>query len=893
MSRIPAGKVLVKAGQFLGGKMPILTYVGQIKPADVAKIIWYGAEGDDTTGDGTHATPYETFEKALSEFSSLAHKWILRTDLGEYGSPDPGPYITDSADRVYLDPTRPDDSGDGLTPATAKKTYGAAKTALTGSGRSVIHCIGSFTLTDVIDAPTQGEIGETLTLNAASSVPAESVLFSGTGGEGKTLNGIVETPTHLVAIGYNNGTAAAIVMRSADNGASWSTAEPAWANGIPRDIATDGVTIVVVKDAGASDTQAAYSTDNGTTWNLVTIVAGGAGMKVVYSGSLFVAIVYASLQFRVYTSPDGASWTLRNSAARDVIGTDGEGRVLICLPSSAIYSTDHGVTWGAATAVPVIPGSNSARCIVYGGGLWHVFTFGTDPRYFTAADPTGSWQAVTVSFDYTNRRVARAVYSDSLGGVIAYQNNLAAGTSKLRFILSDGSSQSFQTISTGLEGYEPGLLIAKNGGERILAAGGQDSTLVRTISAVAISIGNIQSSLINAEVDDSKNAAIGPSGSAEYITAEPTSGVSVETLNDAALQYSKAVSANDSALKHKGDKLRLRRNVIKGNSPAVISGKAVIQDDIELSQNTIIGDVTLSNSGGTDKELIQDNIIEGNFTAAAPVTVRSNIRGAVVNAGPASKISTINPLFADEIDYMLSRVAFGQNFDSPLAVRSVTYSYDHDGETFKDDLGPYRVFSALLRKSYKRAFYLPKASREALSEDIENSASLLRSINGVPDVSNRPDARVEVVSWQSKTVGADVREFISYMEREKNCQVELYYDFDESVYDQIEVDGAHASGTFEVNIVPRDVPVGAVLLVGGERRYVVQRFPRAGEAEKLVLDDVLTGGLSDGELITVEQVQGAGEFVFVPEQKRQNLRVFSRRRDTYKGMRYTFVRKAL
>lgn len=889
---IPQGKVLVRAGKFEGGKLPYLSYVGQIKPADIAKIIFWGPEGDDTTGDGSHANPYETFARALQAFSTIAHKWILRTDLGVYDQP--GSYVTDPADRVYLDPTRPDDSGDGLTPAAAKKTYGAAKTALVGSGRSVIHCIGSFSLTDTIDAPTQGEIGETLTLNAASSVPAESVLFSGSGGENKMLNRVVETPTHLIAIGYNNGTAAAIVMRSSDNGASWSTAEPAWTNGIPRDIATNGSTIVAVKDKGASDTQAAYSTDNGATWNLVTIVSGGEGMSIVYSGSLFVAIVYALPQYRVYTSPDGISWTLRNSAARDVIGTDGNGNVLICLPTSAIYSTDHGVTWGAATAVPVAPVSNSARRIAYGGGLWHVFTFGTDSRYYTAASPTASWQAVPVTFDYPARNVLAAIYSASLGALLILQNNLAAGTSKLKIVNPDGSSQAFQTISVGLDGFGgPGLIISQAGRERVIVVGGQDTALVRTISAIDLTIGNIQSSLINAEIDDSKTASIGPSGFAEYITAEPNTGVSVETLNDVTLKYSKVVSVDDCAISHKGDKLNLKRNVVKGDSPVLIQGKAMGQGDIEVSQNVIIGGMSLANSGGTDKELIQDNIIEGPFSAAALVTIRSNIRGAVTGTTALSKISTVNPIFADTTDYFLSRVAFGQTADSPLVKRSTVYMYTYGGDSYKDDLGPYRAFVALVTTLYKRSFLLPKFSGEALNEDVQNSAKLLRSINGVPDVSNRPSGRMELVSWEAKTVDENVREAVSYMERERNTGVELYYDFEPGALDGVTVDGSHGAGTFEINILPKDIPAGTAIEVDGQTRFVVQRYPRSGDAVKIVIDDVLQGGLSDAQVLPIQQMQGGGEFVFVPQETRRNLRVFSRRRDTYKGMSFTFARKLI
>jgi hypothetical protein len=106
VSRIPPGKVLVKAGRFEGGKLPYVSYVGQIKPADMPRILWWGAYGNDATGDGSINNPFATFDKALSVFSNVQHKWILKTDLSVFGDSGPGPYIDNPADRVYLDPTR-------------------------------------------------------------------------------------------------------------------------------------------------------------------------------------------------------------------------------------------------------------------------------------------------------------------------------------------------------------------------------------------------------------------------------------------------------------------------------------------------------------------------------------------------------------------------------------------------------------------------------------------------------------------------------------------------------------------------------------------------------------------------------------------------------------------
>lgn len=916
MSRIPQGKVLVKAGKFEGGKLPYLNYVGQIKPADLPRILWWGAFGDDATGDGTIGTPYETFQKALDEFSTTAHKWILKTDLSVYGEAGPGPYIDDPTDRVYLDPTRPDDSGDGLTPAAAKKTYAAAKTALSGSGRSVIHCIGSFTLTDLIDAPTQGEIGETLTLNAA---PDYTFAITDSQTTEDHYAAIQTSSGALIVAGADpdvsaGASARGLIKRSTDGGITWSVISHPWnsVRALIYSIAEGGGVLIAV-GIFLTTNKVLRSTDDGLTWSEVTVAAGVAlsTQGVAFSGTNFVIFgseAGGGFANRVFTSPDGSTWTSRTCAApsghaMNAIASNGAGSVMITGRASGTvgsmqFSTDHGVTWVNYPSVTGLGvGVNTGGAInyacAYASGKWWIFqdTIATSVYYSTS--PTTLWagmsDAVNMMAVNLTRPAVQIGYSIAAGGFIVPETDSLGGNLML---VTDTSAVLFSSIGLGFYDNFVSLPFTHNGGNFVLIAGRTSSYGGRT-AILGMDSANIFSNVTNAKTHASIAAKFAPGISTSFLSSEPTAGKAVYSAYGCEFQGCKVVSADDSAMTHSGDIFKARRNLIKGTIASIVNGTAAAQDDIAITQNTIIGGVTLNNAGGTDKELIQDNIIEGNFAAAAATTVQSNIRGAVVNASGLSKISSINPLFADEIDYELSRIALGQSIDSPLAKRSAVYSYLYDSVTYPDDFGPYRAFVALVQTSYKRAFLLPKFSGNALSEDIENAAALLRSINGVPDVSNRPEARLEILSWSSKSVDAQVREFISFIERERNMQCELYIDYDESVLDDIEVDGVHTSGTFEVNIQPKDVPVGAVLSLFGKLRYVVQRYPRSGEATKLILDDVLSGGLSDGQAIEIEQLQGAGTFVFVPEQRRQNVRVFSRRRDTYTGMKYTFARKAL
>lgn len=913
MSRIPPGKVLVKAGKFEGGKLPYLSYVGQIKPSDMTKIIWWGAYGNDTTGDGSISAPFLTFDRALEAFSTTQHKWILKTDLSVYGETGPGPYIDNPAGRVYLDPTRPDDSGDGLTPATAKKTYAAAKVALTSSGRSAIHCIGSFTLSDRIDARTQGEIGQTLTYDRQPLIQSPATIYSEASTEFSEISINPVTGTMIACGSLLPNTF--IIRRSVDGGNTWSSVSlPAVQRAEAAAVCVNGVWIVLaLRRTGAVGTNVLRSVDDGVTWTVQT-VNNRAFSDLIYSNGRFIALSKQSggtQSIFSHWSIDGITWNEINLGLTSPaniwpcrMAHNGAGTIVmvgyrLILPNNdepvIAVSTDNGNSWSNVSAsltgspgysVPLTPLS-----VWYSNNKWFVYCHKNTGGEIWSSSNLSTW---TIAHN-TVRFIQSSFSMNPINGQKVDASELYNSPVVLCRVMPGANYFFVQIGDTSLTILSENTGFTPSVNQRIIKYRNVEYFFIPSSTAIfrnpMLQV-SILADCTNINVNLNRTVGLNINAKVFNITSVQTTQKAIASLIGCSIVRSHAM-ANNTAVEHYGEKLIIRRCLIKAEISAKINGTALVANDIEISQSAIIGKVQLNNTGGTDKELIRDNIIEGDFIAAAPVTVHSNIRGAVVNTSGLSRISTINPIFKDTTDYELSRVALGQSVDSPLIKLSAFYSYTYNSQTYKDDLGAYRAFVALVKTSFKRAFLLPKFSGNALNEDVENVATLLKSINGVPDVSTRPDARLEIVSWTSKTIDSQVREFISYLERQKSTLVELYYDGDESVLSSIVVNGAHSSGTFEVNITPKDVPVGTVLWLFGKLRYVVQRYPRAGDATKLILDDVLEGGLTNGQTIEIAQIQGGGEYVFVPEQRRQNQRVFSRKRDAYTGMKYTFVRKAL
>ena len=90
---------------------------------------------------------------------------------------------------VYADSTRPDDAGDGLTLATAKKTIEAAVALLPNiaEGHVVLHLTGTFTLTENVTISTNMQRNKKLIVDGGDSVEVLEGPYSATSGTTSTL----------------------------------------------------------------------------------------------------------------------------------------------------------------------------------------------------------------------------------------------------------------------------------------------------------------------------------------------------------------------------------------------------------------------------------------------------------------------------------------------------------------------------------------------------------------------------------------------------------------------------------------------------------------------------------------------------------------------------------
>lgn len=141
--------------------------------------------------------------------------------------------------------------------------------------------------------------------------------------------GIATSGTKYIAVGTPSAyqpdpTKAFPLISSSTDGRNWIT-KAGNATGYLRDVSYGGGTWVAVGAASSSSSgrqsQIQYSKDDGASWTAVDLGENEHLMRSAYNGSQWVAVGEkrvgaeggAILETRVYTSPDGANWTLRTT----------------------------------------------------------------------------------------------------------------------------------------------------------------------------------------------------------------------------------------------------------------------------------------------------------------------------------------------------------------------------------------------------------------------------------------------------------------------------------------------------------------------------------------------------------------------------------------------------
>ena len=212
----------------------------------------------------------------------------------------------------------------------------------------------------------------------ARTLPASRVWQSICYGNGYFVtvsNGTVDTARSTDGCIWN-----ALAGGNMPSAAAWYSVTYGNPNGTPTFVAV----------STSSSTAAAYSTDNGASWNASTLPAAGDWHSVCYGNGIFVAVAYNSAISA--TSTDGQTWsvttgTMPSNANWSSVTYGNNLFVAIAWQTNIAATSTDGVNWTARTLSATV----NWKCIIYGT------TTNQNINVFVAiADST---TAISVSYD--------------------------------------------------------------------------------------------------------------------------------------------------------------------------------------------------------------------------------------------------------------------------------------------------------------------------------------------------------------------------------------------------------------------------------------------------------------------------------------------------------------
>ena len=133
----------------------------------------------------------------------------------------------------------------------------------------------------------------------------------------------------------------------------------------------DGADVLVAVGYGGMRVR---STDQGRTWTDYTqLAADGGDDRDLLRGSAYGAGVFVAVGWRIFSSPDGAVWTERESPHDQWFGGVAFGNGIFLGVGGGGYCgrSSDGITWEACTDATDDDGFTHVRSVVFTGGRFH------------------------------------------------------------------------------------------------------------------------------------------------------------------------------------------------------------------------------------------------------------------------------------------------------------------------------------------------------------------------------------------------------------------------------------------------------------------------------------------------------------------------------------------
>jgi len=828
-------------------------YVGALQSADTSKIVWFSPTGNDTTGDGTVATPYQTRAKANSETSSTQPYALLIEDFYIPG------YTSDNI--VYLDTVSGNDSNDGSTELLAKLTYASAATA--ASTTKKIRVINDDAeLTVDITKPTEAKAGITASIQGDLVIPVDTFsaittpsfsttdiscictngnIIVASGSSGKIAysydgdNFTQSTALGVVSIVYvgfikyfnkfiaNNSDGQ--VWESSD-GVTW-TSLTTISGGI-KQIAESRSGVVVAAIGNTSGAKCYTVSNNGETWLSVDIAGiSGNAEGVAYSEQLqkFILLGYytnhdSSTVASIYSSANGTNWEVvdtlaANVSVANIIWSDYHQKYIFSTTNASLklYSSSDGITWSIST-------DNISN---NGGFVFEVTETGA--IIGRKAATAGMW------------------YSYDLDTISSVTTSGLSGNSPSRGVYSTKLGKSIIVCSGG----------------HIISSAGYDLDISKNVAGFTIN-------------------ACTYSGSPTLYNCTTNALGSINNVSTNRCKNRYEMSIDGDSQTH--------TRTISENDMAIICTPAS-QNAVTLNAITCENGLFIFNSSQTGYELITDCIVENGIKSNYIVSILSgNVRGTSTNASLSASVGTSNPILDDDGRPNRPWIPNGSGTESPV-IAVAKYSTNSDG--VKNDLGCFIVNDEEVGYTYKKSKYLPSGSLK-IGKGIESSEQV--GDDGEVDVFGNPERAVEVVLINYESLSPEDTAFIDELDELNDYHVRLnLYPSTQIVTGSVTVNGNQSSGAFTLAVDATAIHPGATLTIGGVEYYILYASPNYTAATTLVLNKPLESNVLDNDVITTSYPAGYGEYSYSPKSRELQLSVAQSPSAYFINVALRFIRK--
>lgn len=772
-----------------------------------------------------------------------------------------------------------DSTGDGSS-ANPYLTLGKADTEIAASGGSLTHTEWETAddITEEINNPLQTSIGVT----AEYKYKESSLSLAATPSFGSdTINVVATDANGTWLAGGTNGK----IAYSTDNGNTWtqSISTTFGSDGI-NGIAEDGNgTWVAVGDAG----KIAYSTSGGVSWTAATTPSFASSIinDVASDGTNWVAVGDSG---KIAYSTDADTWTQASSpgfSTDSVKGVDTDGTTwAACSGGSDIRTSTDRNTWSGATLTgfsgsedfrDITTDQNDNWVVVYADGAAQEAGYSTDnAASWSVGGTLGAMSDVQGVF--TDRDERWFAHGDTAQLVLSIDIGVNWNT------ISNPFGGGVGAVKGGATDFVGNLVFGADQGE---IAFGAESVIVSADELCGVTInGSITWSGTNMKMRN--------------ITANALSGSLLTTTLDPDIDACR-FTGSETLLTITSDDFDIVNSLFitaSGQDALSMTSNPSGTADVQLNQNTIIGNIDVTNaSASADGFQIRDNIIEGNLTFSnatdKPTMESGNIRGSSSNVFSSAQVQSTNPLFINSTDYQLQREVLGFNFDSPL-VRASVFTLRPDG--VPRDLGAWNIDDSQIQSIFQRAHYLAKPmAPDAIRFTLITRENLQLGITSEPTVYNDPNRHLERITLQYGSLRREDHDFLRYAYAQRDRSVFVAIDPQQFIdVPDLTVNGNQSAGTPTVDIVTASVIEGSIITIGTKKYYVVYPYPTPANATGIVLDRPLEDDVSDTDTIAVDYPSGNGTYqLFLSNGEDAYTRNSQNEFDYRSGVVVTLIRK--